>query len=93
MLKKIINIQPSLSQEISLTSIPDGEPTVIITPANVTKAIFPGMKVDVTYQFAVQAFTAMGDGPLSSPTQIRIDPKNVVITNTEDLINKKETRY
>lgn len=81
-------------QKIDKNVIPDGVLTEIVTPANETTAIFRDVYVDVAYQFAVQAFTAEGDGPLSAPVRITLRlPRNKVATNEADLLGKKETRY
>ncbi|XP_026738351.1 uncharacterized protein LOC113501421 [Trichoplusia ni] len=58
---------------MSSNVIPESSPTVLVVPSNETTAVYP-VKVDVMYQFAVLAFTKTREGPLSSPTHIRLHP-------------------
>ncbi|XP_022825400.1 uncharacterized protein LOC111355624 [Spodoptera litura] len=59
-------------QGIDLLSELDGAPDEIQVPADVTTAVYRKVKLDITYEVRVQAYTKLEDGPLSDPVRVKL---------------------
>ncbi|CAH0605473.1 unnamed protein product [Chrysodeixis includens] len=71
---KLVATEKEEYPRISSNVLPESTPTVLIVPGNKTTVVFGPVTVGVKYQFAVLAFTKTREGPLSSPTSIRLLP-------------------
>ncbi|XP_021197306.3 uncharacterized protein LOC110381326 [Helicoverpa armigera] len=64
--------EEEIEPPIDFDNGPEGTPTVLLTPANQTEVTF-NIKLHVTYEIRIQAYTKNIDGPLSSPDRIQLD--------------------
>lgn len=59
-------------QAIDLLSELGGSPDEIQVPADVTTAVYRKVKMDITYEVRVQAYTKLENGPLSDPVRVKL---------------------
>ncbi|XP_035438666.2 uncharacterized protein LOC118268327 [Spodoptera frugiperda] len=57
---------------IDLLSELGGSPDEIQVPADVTTAVYRKVKMDITYEVRVQAYTKLENGPLSDPVRVKL---------------------
>ncbi|KAH9631348.1 hypothetical protein HF086_005824 [Spodoptera exigua] len=69
---KVDEIVNTEEQPIDILSELGGSPDEIQVPADVTTAVYNKVKMDITYEVRVLAYTKLEEGPLSDPVRVKL---------------------
>ncbi|CAH0702663.1 unnamed protein product [Spodoptera exigua] len=69
---KVDEVVNTEEQPIDILSELGGSPDEIQVPADVTTAVYDKVKMDITYEVRVLAYTKLEEGPLSDPVRVKL---------------------